>query len=294
MARYTPSRDGCGDPRSTSSGSVAPERRSTWELSRGAPAPVPNRLPSRPHPRGQAGERVGDHRPAPAVDERLGRPGRGVASKLISRDRSIAPGSEPLPYRRPCRMDRHPNERWNGAKRDSRLSDPGEASCGATRLAVRTVRRAGPMRRTARRRLTCIGCGDELEGDRIHTVAGVLGSEPLALEDVAEMRVAARAPDLDTHSVRIAQSLHRPGDLVIEARPAASSVELIVRSIQRSTASFAHICPGLEVVLLLSGERSLGAVMHDHGLFRAGQFAEGGRRLSGHVEADPCRVITPQ
>ncbi len=48
--------------------------------------------PEPSHPRGQAGERVGDHRPAPAVDERLGRPGRGVASKLIARDRSIAPG----------------------------------------------------------------------------------------------------------------------------------------------------------------------------------------------------------
>lgn len=105
--------------------------------------------------------------------------------------------------------------------------------------------------------------GKELQRDGVHAVARVLGREALVQEDVAQVGAAAGAGDLRTHAVGIGGAAHGPGDLVVEARPAASRVELVGRAVERRAALAADVGARLAVVVELSGEGGFGSLLFD-------------------------------
>src|SRR3989337_789565 len=82
-------------------------------------------------------------------------------------------------------------------------------------------------------------------------------------EDVPQVPLAARADDLGAnHAVRhvamlLDRAFLRPG----EARPARAAVELGLALEQRLTARGAEILTGRLVLLVLAGERALGAML---------------------------------
>ena len=100
-------------------------------------------------------------------------------------------------------------------------------------------------------------------------MASVSRREPLPLEDVTEVASAPRALDFDPFAVRIGETADRSGDLLVEGRPTAMGVELVVRPIEGSPALLAFVRPGVEVRLVFARERRFGAFVEDHALFRA-------------------------
>lgn len=97
----------------------------------------------------------------------------------------------------------------------------------------------------------------------------VLFRKPLTLEDMPEMGTASGALDFRSFPVCIRDPLDRSFYLVVEAGPAASGVELVLRSVERGFAPPADIDARLEVSLILSGERYLRPfVNYDLFLFR--------------------------
>ena len=91
----------------------------------------------------------------------------------------------------------------------------------------------------------------------------VLGREPLAEEDVAEVAAAVGALDLDAHAVGVGQAPDGAGDLVVEGGPAAVGVELVVGAIEGRVAAAADVGAGLVEVVVLAGEGRLGALVLD-------------------------------
>ena len=67
----------------------------------------------------------------------------------------------------------------------------------------------------------------------------VLLGQAFAQEDVAEMTAAIGAFDLDSAAIGIGQARHGAFDLLIERRPAAVRVELVVRAIELGVAATA-------------------------------------------------------
>ena len=74
-------------------------------------------------------------------------------------------------------------------------------------------------------------------------MAGVLPGEPLAEKDMAEVRVAGGAGDLGALPVRVLGALHGAGHLVVEARPAAMRIELVLRTVEGRLAAAADVGP---------------------------------------------------
>ena len=93
---------------------------------------------------------------------------------------------------------------------------------------------------------------------------GVGGRKALPKENVAQMAAAAGALDLYSLTVRIRKSFDGPGYLLIERRPAATSVELIQGSIQFGVAPPADISAFLIKVIVLSGKRPLRTLSFNH------------------------------
>ena len=69
----------------------------------------------------------------------------------------------------------------------------------------------------------------------------VFGGEAFAFEDMPQMGPAGGADDFRPVAVRIGNPHDGPCDLVIEARPAASGVELVARAVERCAATPAGI-----------------------------------------------------
>ena len=67
---------------------------------------------------------------------------------------------------------------------------------------------------------------DELHRDRIDAVPGVFVGEAFAEEDVAEVSVAVLADDFGTPAIGVGHATHAAFDLVVEARPTATRMEL--------------------------------------------------------------------
>src|SRR3954467_1081949 len=121
----------------------------------------------------------------------------------------------------------------------------------------------GVARATPERRQT-LGRLGRLQGqaDRVDAVA-VAGGRAVAVgEDVAEVRAAVGAADLDAlHAVRgVLDVLDRVGDRLVERRPAAAGVELRVRLEEPGVAGLA----GVDALGLGVG------VLADEGTLRAG------------------------
>ena len=81
-------------------------------------------------------------------------------------------------------------------------------------------------------------------------MARVLGGERLALEDMPQVAAAGRADDLCAPAVCVLAAGDRPGDLVIEARPAAARVELVIRAVQGRVAAAAVVGPFFIMALI--------------------------------------------
>ena len=103
-------------------------------------------------------------------------------------------------------------------------------------------------------------------------MSGVSLRQSLALEHVPEVRPTRSAHDLRALPVRIRNPLHGSGDLLIEARPAASGVELVVGTVERSVTPFTDVPALLPVVIVFSREGWFSAPMDDDPFFLPGQL----------------------
>ena len=105
-------------------------------------------------------------------------------------------------------------------------------------------------------------------------MARVLRRELFAEEDVAEVPVAIRAEDLDAVAVGVALAADGAGQFVVEARPAAVTVELVGRAIKRRVALAAEERARVGALRLLADVRSLGPFVQDHAGFVRREFVE--------------------
>ena len=122
------------------------------------------------------------------------------------------------------------------------------------------------------------------EGDRVHAMPRVPRRQSLPLEDVAQMAPAASTLDLYALAVRVGESTDGSRNLLVKRRPAATSVELVVRPIEGCPALLAFVRPGFGRAFVLPREGWLGALVEDHPLLGSGQRSEGGRGL-GHTSS---------
>jgi len=76
-------------------------------------------------------------------------------------------------------------------------------------------------------------------------------------EYMTQMCSAVPAPYLCPLTVRIRETLHCPGDLLIKCRPAAVRVELVIGAVEFSIAAAAGVGPGFKEIVILSGEWTL-------------------------------------
>ena len=83
--------------------------------------------------------------------------------------------------------------------------------------------------------------------------------EPFAKEHVAEVAAAVSALNLDAVAIRVGQTLHGTGDLVIEGWPPAVSVELVLGAVELGVAAAANVGAGFVEVIVLAGEGRFGA-----------------------------------
>src|SRR5262249_42529126 len=140
--------------------------------------------------------------------------------------------------------------------------------------------------------------GDEAQRHRVHAVAQA-GRRRAVVEDVAEVRAAAAALDLDAREAEqvvllgVDQLLaqRRP-----EARPAGAGVELGGRREQRVAAGDADVGADALEVLVLAGERALGPLLARHRVLLGGEellplgFGPHHLRLAG-VEKGVARYV---
>ena len=114
--------------------------------------------------------------------------------------------------------------------------------------------------------------GNEIHGDGVDAMAGVLGAEALAQENVAQVGAASGADDLGAQAVRVASTRDGAGDLLVEARPTAARVELVRRPVQRRAAALADVGSPLLEIMKAAAEGPLGPAADDDPLLLARQF----------------------
>ena len=102
----------------------------------------------------------------------------------------------------------------------------------------------------------------------------VFRREPLAEEHVAEVAAAVHAGDLGPVPVRVRRTKDRAGDLVVEARPAAVGIELVLGTVQRRVAATAVIGPRRFVGDIFAAPGHLGALVNDDAFLFTSQLVE--------------------
>ena len=112
-------------------------------------------------------------------------------------------------------------------------------------------------------------------------MAGVPRRESLALEDVTEMASATSALDLDALSIRVRKAADSPGDLLVEGRPTAAGVKLVLGSVERRFALLAFVCTGRRIVFILSRKGGFGPFVQNDSLLGSRQRSENRIRV-GH------------
>src|SRR4029077_17681533 len=105
-------------------------------------------------------------------------------------------------------------------------------------------------------------------------VPGVLRREPFTDEDMAQVSTAGGALDLDAMTIRVRYAIDGALDLLIERRPAAAGVELRIRDVEGRLTASADVRALDEEVVVLTGERALGALVHDHARLRRGELVQ--------------------
>ncbi len=106
----------------------------------------------------------------------------------------------------------------------------------------------------------------------IHAVPRIFFGHHLALKYVSEMSVAVRALDLDAIPVGIFDAFHCSGNLLIEARPAAARIKLVIGSIELGVALAADVRAPLGEIVILSRKWRLRSLVFDHVAFLRGQL----------------------
>ena len=119
-------------------------------------------------------------------------------------------------------------------------------------------------------------CGFEIERQRIDAMTRVLRRQPLALEEMAQMTAATGAKNLRAVSVGIGCTPYRTGNRIVEARPAASGIELVLRTVQRRAALAAAIRALLVEAAVTAREGHFGGFVDNYASFF------GGQRFRGH------------
>src|SRR3989304_7323166 len=82
---------------------------------------------------------------------------------------------------------------------------------------------------------------NEIHGNRVHAVPNTLLSVTLTQENMSQMGTAPCTLNLCPNAIRIGQSLHRSGNLVVEAGPPAFCLKLAFRTVKRGTTPFATV-----------------------------------------------------
>ena len=82
--------------------------------------------------------------------------------------------------------------------------------------------------------------GNELQGDRIDAVPGVLGGRPLTEENVSQVSPTIEADDLGATAVGIWMTGDGTRNLIVETGPPAMAVELVLGAIQGRIAAAAN------------------------------------------------------
>src|SRR3954466_10145933 len=140
--------------------------------------------------------------------------------------------------------------------------EPGPSTSSA--LTSAGVMPAKTLKRSSFKGRALLGGRDEFHRQRVHTMARVFRRQPLAEEDVAQVSAAVVALDLDAHAIRVGQTLDRSRHLVVERRPAATGVELVLAAVELSVTAAANVAAGLVEVVVLAGEWGLRALHLDH------------------------------
>ena len=91
---------------------------------------------------------------------------------------------------------------------------------------------------------------------------------------MAKMTAAVAALDLYTLAIRVRQPGDRAGDLIVERRPPASRVELVLGAIEFGFATATCIGAFLEEVIVRACERRLCAFELDDGSLLRGEWIE--------------------
>src|SRR3954454_8892845 len=113
--------------------------------------------------------------------------------------------------------------------------EPGPSTSSA--LTSAGVMPAKTLKRSSFKCGALVGCRDELHRQGIHAMARVLSRQPFAEEDMAQVRAAVVALDLDAHAIRVRQTLNGARYLIIEGRPAAARVEFVLAAIKHGVAA---------------------------------------------------------
>lgn len=94
-------------------------------------------------------------------------------------------------------------------------------------------------------------------------MAGVLLSEALASENMAEMSSTVVAQNFNPASVGIRFTTHGARDFIVESRPAAAGVEFVLRAVEWRFAAAADVGTFGKVLVVLAGEGIFRAFVHD-------------------------------
>ncbi len=98
--------------------------------------------------------------------------------------------------------------------------------------------------------------------------------ESFSSEQVAEMRVAGVAHDFDASgAISFWLFSHLFGEVRPEARPAASTVELVLRKVERRGAGGANVdASGNEVLIVLAAASGIGSLLTQNIVLVAGEL----------------------
>ena len=95
---------------------------------------------------------------------------------------------------------------------------------------------------------------------RVDAVARIFGRKAFARKDMPQVSAAAGTGDFGTPAVGIRRAPHGTGDFVVETRPAAPGVELVLRTVQRRTALAATVNPLSAMLVITARKRRFGTL----------------------------------
>ena len=117
-------------------------------------------------------------------------------------------------------------------------------------------------------------------------MARIFGRKAFARKDMSQVSAAAGTSDFGTPAVGIRRAPHGTGDFVVDTRPAAPGIELVLRTVQRRTALAATVLRGFGN----RWERPMSDIFAD--MRKAEQKPSVRRQLKKQPEAETIRPKT--